>query len=141
MTTYTTATVNAWYNAIQFQNGATATVNQYVTLLNNGSLTQQSVVNNIIQETYTVNTVDPILRLYQASFNSIPDQTGQAFWVGQYASGAYTFQSMANTFANSAQFMSTYGTTSASQQASTATVTAMYYNILLRAPDAAGLAF
>ena len=111
MTTFTTAMVNSWYNAIQFQSGATATVSQYVTLLNNGSLTQSAVVNNIIQDSYTLNTVNPVLRLYQASFNSIPDQGGQEFWTDQYATGAYTFQSMANFFANSAQFTATYGTT------------------------------
>ena len=141
MTTYTSAMVNSWFNAIQFQNGVTATVNQYVTLLNNGSLTQQAVINNIIQDSYTLNTVNPVLRLYQASFNSIPDQGGQEFWTDQYATGAFTFQSMADFFANSAQFTAEYGTTGASQQASSAVVTAMYYNILLRAPDAAGLAF
>ena len=139
---YTTAQVNAWYQAVQFQNGPTATVNSWVSALNAGTATPASVQNSIITtDSYTLTVVNPVLRLYQASFNSVPDQNGQAFWVGQYGSGAQTYQQIANGFANSAQFKAAYGNTDANTLANSAQVTTMYQNILLRNPDAGGLAF
>ena len=65
---YTTATVNAWYQAVQFQNGPTATVNTWVAGLNAGTITPAQVQNSIItQDTYTLGVVNPVLRLYQAA--------------------------------------------------------------------------
>jgi S-layer protein len=139
---YTTATVNAWYQAVQFQNGPTATVNSWVSGLNSGTITPTQVQNSIItQDAYTSGVVNPVLRLYQSSFNSVPDQAGQAYWVGQFGSGAQTYAQIANGFANSAQFQAIYANTSATQIANTAQVTLLYQNILQRLPDAGGLAY
>lgn len=139
---YTPAIVNGWYQAVQFQSGSAAVVASWVAGLNNGTTTPAQVQNYIVtQDSYTLQTVNPMIRLYQAAFNRVPDQVGQQYWITQYGTGAQTYQQIADGFANGIEFRTTYGSTGASQLANAAQVTQMYNNILLRSPDAGGLAY
>lgn len=75
-------------------------------------------------------------RLYQAAFDRTPDQGGLGYWIGQMGQGQ-TLASVAQAFVVSPEFRGLYGAAATD----TAIVTALYANVLDRAPDAAGLAY
>lgn len=74
-------------------------------------------------------------RLYQAAFDRTPDTGGLGYWIGRMGQGQ-ALSSVANAFINSSVFKSLYG------PAPTVAVvlTALYANVLYRAPDASGFA-
>lgn len=74
-------------------------------------------------------------RLYQAAFDRTPDQVGLGFWIGQMGNGA-SLHTVADAFADSAEFKKLYG----SAVSNTDIITAIYANVLDRAPDAGGFA-
>lgn len=138
---YTPADVNAWYQAVQFRNGTAATVESFVAMLNNGTMTPAQVQQTIIDEPFTSTYVNPMIQIYQAAFNRVPDQAGQNFWVDNYAAGNVTTQTAADNFANSPEFKAQYGNASAADPINAAVLTAFYQNVLGRAPDKAGYDF
>ena len=144
---YTPADVNAWFQAVQFRDGPTATVASYVSLLNAGTLTPASVQNSIITDVYTTVNVNSVIRLYQGAFARVPDQAGQNYWADTMgatpdALKPAQLQSIANGFASSQEFIATYGNVQgASAPINSAILTAFYANILNRAPDATGMAY
>ncbi|WP_342120103.1 DUF4214 domain-containing protein [Pseudoduganella sp. OTU4001] len=75
-------------------------------------------------------------RLYKAAFARAPDQTGLGFWVNALDNGI-SLPEVARNFVDSAEFRSLYGTANSD----TNFLTALYKNVLQRAPDADGLAF
>jgi len=75
-------------------------------------------------------------RLYQAAFNRAPDQSGLGFWIKHMDSGLSLNQA-AQFFLSSPEAQTLYGANPTDQQL----VTAMYANVLHRAPDADGFAF
>lgn len=133
--------MNAWYQAVQFRDGPTSTVESWVALLNNGGATPTEVQNAIVADTFTSSYVNPMIRIYQAAFNRVPDSAGQNFWVDNYAAGNVTTQTAADNFANSPEFKATYGNASAADPINAAVLTAFYQNVLGRAPDQAGYDF
>lgn len=142
---YTTAQVNAWYQSVQFRDGPTATVNSYVSLLNSGAITPSQVQNAVIQDSYTFANVNSVIRLYQGAFNRVPDQTGENYWADIMgatpdAEKPAQLQTIATGFANSTEFVATYGV-NASAPINGAVITAFYANILNRAPDTAGYTY
>jgi len=77
-----------------------------------------------------------LYRLYGAMFNRTPDAAGVGFWLNALDHGATPLM-VAQSFINSAEFISLYG-----QNASDSVfVTSLYNNVLHRAPDAAGADF
>ena len=137
--TYTAADINGWYQSIQFRDGPVATVSSFVALLNNHTMTAQQVQQSIVSDSFCANYVNPIVRLYQAAFNRVPDNDGQNRWVDLAASGD-SLQNIANGFANSPEFLALYGV-NASAPINAALLTGFYQNILGRAPDAAGYGY
>ena len=102
-------------------------------------LTNDAVISAIEGETYTLVTVDAVIREYQGAFGTVPDQAGVAFWVHAIDHGTASLATLSVAFANSPQFQAiTCERHYAGQQS---LVTAIYQNVLQRAPDAAGLAF
>jgi Domain of unknown function (DUF4214) len=101
--------------------------------LNAGSLTRAQVVESFFNSAEFSNTVSPIVRLYFAAFNRIPDYPGLTNWVNAYRAGT-PLASIAQSFATSAEFLLTYGALNNTQY-----VTLLYNNVLGRAPDPAGL--
>lgn len=75
-------------------------------------------------------------RLYEAAFDRAPDQTGLGFWIDRLDQGA-SLQSVADGFVKSAEFQQLYG----ADPSTDSFVTALYQNVLDRAPDQEGLAF
>jgi len=75
--------------------------------------------------------VDPLLRLYDASFDREADSQGLAYWVEKNASES--LGDIANSFINSSEFNSQHGNLDNSEF-----VELMYANVLERASDAAG---
>jgi S-layer protein len=137
---YNAATVNAWYQAVQFRDGPAATVASTVALLNSGGITPANAQLSIINDSFTSTYVNPMIRIYQAAFGRVPDQAGQNFWVDNFAAGTVTTLTAATNFANSTEFNATYGA-NASSPINAAVLTAFYQNVLNRAPDAAGYQF
>jgi len=75
-------------------------------------------------------------RLYEAAFDRKPDASGLGFWIKALDSGA-SLQSVAQGFVGSKEFKGLYG-----EQISQAEfVSAVYTNVLGRAPDQAGADF
>ena len=74
-------------------------------------------------------------RLYQAAFDRTPDAGGLGYWIGQMGQGQ-SLRSVAQAFVDSPEFKSQYG----AAPTDAALVTALYANVLDRAPDAAGFA-
>jgi hypothetical protein len=99
------------------------------------------VISAIENSSYTLNVVDQIIREYQAAFNRVPDQAGEAHWVHQLGAGAISLNQLSTAFASSTEFAALHGGATATTPANTTLVTAMYENVLQRAPDAGGLAF
>ena len=75
-------------------------------------------------------------RLYRAAFNRKPDAGGLGFWI-RGLDGGLSPEGMANAFAGSPEFASLYGAAPTHTQV----ITALYRNVLHRAPDAGGAAF
>lgn len=84
----------------------------------------------------TLGNAGSIYRLYSAMFNRAPDEAGIGFWIGVIDRGV-SLTSVANGFVDSAEFNDLYG----ANASNTTFLTALYNNVLHRAPDAAGLQF
>ena len=104
-------------------------------------LTNDAVISAIEGETYTLVTVNAVIREYQGAFGTVPDQGGVAFWVHAIDNGTASLATLSTAFALSSQFGTLYNGATATTPANTTLVTAFYQNVLGRAPDAAGLAF
>jgi len=74
-------------------------------------------------------------RLYQAAFDRTPDKGGLGYWIGQMGDGA-PLHAVADAFVHSQEFSTLYGVAPSNG----ALVTALYANVLDRAPDAGGYA-
>jgi hypothetical protein len=77
-----------------------------------------------------------IYRLYVAAFKRVPDQVGMGYWLSRSDNGASLVQ-MAHEFMSSPEFSSSLGGAVGDANV----VTALYNNVLRRAPDAGGMAF
>ncbi|XLZ68347.1 DUF4214 domain-containing protein [Massilia sp. SR12] len=73
-------------------------------------------------------------RLYQAAFGRTPDHDGLGYWINTLDQG-YSLQSAARSFINSDEFSSRFGAKTNDNEF----LTALYKNVLGRAPDAEGL--
>lgn len=74
-----------------------------------------------------------VYRLYKAAFARTPDLGGLGGWITSMDSGL-TLEQVANSFIASAEFQSLYGASSSNGQF----ITALYLNVMGRAPDAGG---
>ena len=99
------------------------------------------VISSIEAEAYTTNVVNSVIREYQGAFGTVPDQLGQAYWVHQFGVNGVPLSDISTIFANSASSAPFTAALTPLRQPTQLSVTAMYQNVLQRAPDAAGLAF
>ena len=133
----TTTDIAAIYEAVQFQAPTATQTALYEGQLGSGyALTQ--VAQEIAQEPFTLNVVDPVIREYLAAFGHAPDQAGLAYWVGVVATAGLSGLSAA--FANSQEFQDTWGV-NASAPATASLIETFYQNILGHPGDAAGVAY
>lgn len=139
MSSSTSATINGYFQSIQFRDAPAATLSSYVALVGSGAMTLEQVRTAIIDDPYTTNNVDPVIRLYQAAFGRVPEAASSIdFYADRLADGRMTPVTIAQSFAASPEFQLRYGTDTAPNAA---TITALYLNVLGRAPEAAGLQF
>ena len=76
-----------------------------------------------------------MFRLYNASFNRLPDSDGLEYWINQFSSGANSIRVVASSFLGSAEFAERYGSNVTDEKF----VNTLYQNVLGRAPDTSGL--
>ena len=67
-------------------------------------LTNDAVISAIEGETYTLVTVDAVIREYQGAFGTVPDQAGVAFWTHAIDNGTASLGTLSIAFAISPQF-------------------------------------
>ena len=134
-----TSDVTNWYNAVQFRNPPPNDLNNLVTQLTNG-VPASTVQQEIINQPYTLQIVNPVIQEYQAAFNRIADQSGQGFWANAYGANPIAITDISVAFANTSEFYGLYQST-ATSPANATLVNGLYHNALGRAPDAAGEQF
>lgn len=122
------ATVTQYYTGIfrQAPSAAVSTAYQAMPTANDALNSMLSAANA---------SVDPVVRLYQTAFNRVPDSAGMTAWVVPYSTGGITLQAIANGFTQSTEFTTLYPTTMSNSQF----VGALYWNILQRQGEAAGI--
>ena len=137
-----TAQINAWFVAIDNQVPGSsldaADLAAYNASLNSGALTEAQVIASIEGDTYTQTVVNPVIRLYQAAFGRVGDQGGLQFYVSEITANPSILSQLPTDFANSPEFTGRYGV-SASSPVNAAFLTALYENVLGRAPDQDGM--
>lgn len=83
------------------------------------------------------NNVAPVVRLYFAYFNRLPDTGGLAFWIESYINpDNWTLFQISDFFASSDEFIATYGNLGNGPY-----VTLTYNNVFEREPDSGGYNF
>jgi uncharacterized protein DUF4214 len=139
MATDFTATITAYFEAITYVAPSTAEVDTWNGLLNGGATITQ-LQTAIINGPLAQDVVDPVIRLYQAALDRVPDEAGASFWVNQVNANPAALNTLAVDFANSPGFMTLFNADAATP-ANTALVNGLYLNILGRVGDPAGVAF
>lgn len=81
-------------------------------------------------------TAGQVYRLYQAAFDRRPDLDGLGYQIAAVEQSGLSLGQVSQNFIDSPEFAARYGSMSTTQF-----VTALYANVLHRAPDAEGLAF
>jgi alpha-tubulin suppressor-like RCC1 family protein len=115
--------------------GDTAGVDFWSGQLSAGARTRAQMVEDYFGSAEFQQGVSPVVRLYFAYFNRIPDSSGLLFWIGQAKQGS-SLETISNSFAASGEFVATYGNLSNSDF-----VNRVYQNVLGRPADAGGLQF
>ena len=109
-------------------------ITNWVNALTAGTLTRAQVIESFFNSQEFSITVAPVVRLYFAAFNRIPDYPGLTNWVNAYRAGM-PLTTIAQAFVDSLEFQLTYGNLDNTQF-----VTRLYHNVLGRDPDSGGLA-
>ena len=100
-----------------------------------GGVTRSEVYGDLIgSPEYNAWQVEPVIRLYYAAFNRIPDYAGLQNWSIALHAGALSLTDAADQFATSAEFLQTYGSLD-----DTGFVQQLYRNVLGREADTGGL--
>jgi hypothetical protein len=114
--------------------GEEAGIAGWAALVTAGTYTRNQVIDAFLQSPEFGGFVAPVVRLYFATFLRVPDYDGLAFNAGLVRAGAISPVQLADFFANSPEFMATYGALDNAQF-----VTLLYNNVLGRLPDPGGL--
>lgn len=80
-----------------------------------------------------INGAGAAYRLYQAAFDRVPDHAGLGYWINAVDTGI-SLADIANSFIQSAEFQSMYGTNPSNVEF----ITLLYNNVLGRSPDQSG---
>lgn len=109
-------------------------------LLGSGAWSEAGMCGALAASAEAQAVVHPVIRIYQAAFGRLPDQAGLDFyadWLTGRLGPAVTLVNVADAFVASPEFAARFG----AGPVDAAFVTALYANVLGRAPDAAGLRF
>jgi M6 family metalloprotease-like protein len=116
-----------------------AGLNFWVTKLNAGTTTRAQVIESMMYSNEFRGRFGPLVRLYTAYFQRVPDYAGLMYWFDRMYpnSGAATSLSqVSDAFAQSGEFVNTYGPLD-----NAGFITRVYQNVLGRTPDAAGYTY
>jgi hypothetical protein len=103
--------------------------------LADGSVLPEGLVIALRRGTDGTDTVDPVARLYRATFLRIPDRSGLDYWIGKKRKGA-KLNTIADGFARSSEFIRRYGKLS-----DRGYVERLYANVLGRPGDPGGVTY
>lgn len=131
-----TVTINATRANCQM-----STSGDTITIKNSGALGATDTLKNIQRINFsdvavaldTGGIAGEVYRVYQAAFGRKPDLAGLGYWIASMDKGS-SLNSVASSFVQSKEFQSLYG----SNPDANTLITAMYTNVLHRAPDQAG---
>jgi hypothetical protein len=107
----------------------------WVNMIDSGAMTRAQIIDSFFWSEEFGLRIAPIVRLYFASFLTIPDYAELQYWIDQYINGQ-PLDSISDAFATSQEFQQWYGTLSNEQF-----VTLVYQNVLGRSPDPGGSAY
>lgn len=124
---------------IQYYTGILRLTPSAAVVSNLSNLANETVLLQTLEGQATVN-VNPIIRVYQAAFDRVPDSGGLTFYVQNYvnggSTGTWTLSQIATYFSNSPEFLGKYGALS-----NRAYVSALYSNVLQRPGEEAGIQY
>ena len=134
------AQVKKFYQGILDRAPDAAGLSAWTATYENGILSYPQIEAAIIASPEVQNYVVPIITLYQAAFNRVPDQAGLAQWVQAYESGT-SLATIAQDLLSSPETQRTYGASvsaiNASADAKLAFTQSLYQNVLGRQGTAA----
>jgi hypothetical protein len=113
---------------ILLRQGSAGEMAPFVSALNGGTTTRANVIDSLEGSSEFGSQIAPIIRLYYSALTRSPVYGGLTFWVGQRKSGV-TLQAVADSFAATQAFQSTYGTGTPRQF-----VNRLFQNVLGRSP-------
>ena len=108
----------------------------YVDRLNSGFFAKSQVTHDLLTRSDYRGGLESLTRLYEASFNRIPDYNGLMFWNSVYGRGV-PLNDIARIFYASPEFKMLYGNETTNLQY----VRILYQNVLDRLPDPGGEVF
>jgi hypothetical protein len=123
------------YRDFLSREGDAGGVGYWTQALDNGTSTRAALVEQFLTSPEFQGRIAPMVRLYFASFNRIPDYDGLMYWIGQFGSGM-PLETISGLFVQSPEFNAMYGGLD-----SAGFVRRVYQNVLGREPDAPGLAY
>lgn len=103
--------------------------------LADGSVTPAGFIISLRRGPDALASVDPMVRLYRATFLRIPDRSGLDYWIGKKRRGT-KLTAIAESFARSSEFTRRYGALSDRKY-----VERLYLNVLGRAGDPGGIEY
>jgi Ca2+-binding RTX toxin-like protein/nitrogen fixation protein FixH len=109
-----------------------AELSAWRTKVTNGSTAPKDLLSQAMDFPYAAKYA-PIVRLFNAYFGRLPDQSGLDYWAGKYRSGV-ALNTISASFAGSGEFKNKYGALSNRDF-----VLLIYKNVLQRNPDASGV--
>ena len=124
------------YRDVLYRAPTTAELSFYGTRLDSGFYTKSQVAHDLLTRTDYQGGFESLTRLYQSSFNRMPDYGGLMYWNGIYGRGV-SLNEIAKIFHASPEFKSLYGSDTTNAQY----VRILYQNVLSRLPDPGGEAF
>ncbi|MDD2712561.1 MAG: DUF4214 domain-containing protein [Simplicispira sp.] len=117
-----------------------AGLSYWVGQLNAGTQSRAQLIESLMYSDEFRGRFGPLVRLYTAYFQRLPDYQGLMYWFDQmYPGSGSTGNSLgqvSQAFAQSSEFVATYGPLD-----NAGFVTRVYQNVLGRAPDAAGYTY
>ncbi|TWI87412.1 uncharacterized protein DUF4214 [Roseibium hamelinense] len=129
----TSATVTQYYNNVLQRDPSSSELSSWVALIDSGAVTAAQALDAVVTSTEAQTFAAQVVRIYQAAFGRVPDTTGINGWVDGLADGSVTTTDLASGFTLSAEWSARYGGT----EVNTATLTALYQNVLGRSPSGA----
>ena len=101
---------------------------------------QENIDNNVIEIPDLANNrpISSLIgRLYTAAFGRVPDEGGLQYWVNEVNDPLVSYKDVSQNFVNSPEFSAMASPNSSSD----VFATALYQNVLGRAPDSSGLGY